>query len=296
MIEIGRETGQDIFAMLGLATRAWSAREAGDLAAADRAIDTAAVSTGERRLPPMFTAAVTLFGSAREALRGDLAAAERSAASVLGMSTDGFDATNWYGPAMVMLRHAQGRLPEVIPLIEGVGRDSTIGSVYRSALAVAYAQAGRAEEAAAIVEELTADGLRAVSWNFTWLASLVALSEAAELTGDAEAAGLLTTALEPYGGRLADLPQTVIAPVDLALAQLALTRGDRDSAAEVAARAVAASRKRGTVVFLARELVRLAASGGGGGEVGPLVAEALEISDRTGALLVRREVEHYGLV
>jgi hypothetical protein len=83
--------------------------------------------------------------------------------------------------------------------------------------------------------------------------------------------------------------------VDLALAQLALARGDRVEAAAVAARAVAASRQRGTVVFLARELVLLAAAGGGGHEVGPLVAEALAIADRTGAFLVCREAEHYGL-
>ena len=194
-----------------------------------------------------------------------------------------------------MLRHAQGRLPELIPLLEGSG-GSTVGSVYRSALAVAYAQAGLLDEASAIVDELTSDDLGGVAWNFTWLASLVALAEAAELTANTGAAVALTAALEPYRGRLADLPQAVIAPVDLALAQLALVTGDKRRAAEIAAVAVAASRERGTVVFLARELVRLAAAGGDGHPVGPLVAEALSIGERTGALLVRQEAARYGLV
>ena len=295
LIDIGRTTGEMVFTALGLATRAWSAREAGDVAASDHAIDLATASSGPH-LPPTFTVAVTLFRSAATALRGDLAAAERSAESVLGMTTDGFDATNWYGPALVMLRHAQGRLPELIPLLEGVEPESTVGSVYQSALAVAYAQADRAGEATALVDELTTDDLGAVSWNFTWLASLVALSEAAERTGNEAAAGVLAAALEPYRGRLADLPQAVIAPVDLALAQLALTRGDRAEAAVAASRAVEASRQRGTVVFLARELVRLAAAGGGDHDVAQLVAEALDIADRTGAHLVRQEAEFYGLV
>ena len=171
-----------------------------------------------------------------------------------------------------------------------------VGSVYRSALAVAYAQGGRLDEASAIVDELTRDDLGGVSWNFTWLASLVALAEAAELTGNIDAAVALTVALEPYRGRLADLPQAVIAPVDLALAQLALVSGDHQRAAETAARAIEASRERGTVVFLARELVRLAAAGGGGFPVETLMTEAVSISDRTGALLVRQEAERYGLL
>ena len=81
LIEIGRITGQDLFRMLGLATRAWSAREAGDLTTADAAIDSAAASSGDGMLPPTFTTAVILFQSAREALRGDLEAAD-----VLGRS------------------------------------------------------------------------------------------------------------------------------------------------------------------------------------------------------------------
>ena len=56
----------------------------------------------------------------------------------------------------------------------------------------------------------------AVPRNFTWLASLVCLAEAVELTGDAEPAAALHRHLLPYSGWLADLPQTVIAPVDLA--------------------------------------------------------------------------------
>lgn len=296
LIGIGQRTGRSTFTILGLWARAWSAREAGDLAAADAAIDQSLALRGDRTLPGAYVAAGTLFRSTSQALSGDLATSERTAATVLGMATNGFDPTHWHGPTTAMLRHTQARLPELIPLLEAAADERVIGTVYRAGLAVAYAHAGRVEDARTIVQEMVADDLGSLPWNFTWLATLVALAEAAELTAESTAARILAGALEPYSGRLADLPQGVIAPVDFALAQLALTRGELAEAAGWATTAIAASRARRTPIFLARELVRLAAAVAGRSDVEPIVAEALTIADHTGALLVRREAEWYELI
>jgi DNA-binding CsgD family transcriptional regulator/tetratricopeptide (TPR) repeat protein len=294
LIELGRRLGQPTFTMLGLATRAWSAREAGDLVLADASMDEARHAGGDRTLPPTFTAAVTTFRAARQALAGDLDAAERTAGTVFELATAGFDPTNWYGPGLVMLRHSQGRLPEVVPLLEAAAGQTGLTAVYGAALSVAYGHAGRVDEARTLLRQLVADDLHDVGANFTWLATVVALAETAELTGEADAASVLEKALWPYAGRLADLPQAVVAPVDLALAQLALTRGDAETAAEAATRAVEASRRRGTVVYLARELIRQAAAGAA--DPAPAVDEALAIADRTGAALIRQEAGRLGLL
>jgi hypothetical protein len=83
------------------------------------------------------------------------------------------------------------------------------------------------------------------------------------------------------------------------MAQLALTLDDVHMAAAVAARAIDASRRRGTPIFLARELILLAAAhtrtGHSQREIAPLTAEALQISAVTGAHLIDKEAERYGL-
>ena len=299
LIDLGHRTGQPAFTILGLSHRAWSFREQGELAAGNAAIDAAVALQGTHRLPPTYVVAVMLFQSARAGLAGDLEGAEAIAEGVWPLATQGFDPTNWYGPAILMIRHAQGRLAEMVPMIEIAGDQPGIGPAYRSALAAAYAHAGRIDDATAVLKEFADDRFAAIPRNFTWMASLAALAEAAEWSSDATAAECLGDLLAPLSGRLADLPQVVVAPVDLALAQLALAAGNAERAEAAASRAVAASRARNTPIFLGRELVRLAAArrklGAQPAEVDPLVSEARDLADRTGANLIVQEAERYGL-
>jgi hypothetical protein len=88
-------------------------------------------------------------------------------------------------------------------------------------------------------------------------------------------------------------------PIDVALAQLALTRGDNQRAEAVAGKALQASRRMDTPIFLGRALVQQAAArrrlGGHGEETRPLVDEALAIARRTGAELIAHEAVRYRL-
>jgi hypothetical protein len=299
LLAVGQKTGQPTFKMLGLYHRAFSFRGEGNLKAANDAVDDAVALRGERALPPTYMAAVMMFQATREALIGNLERAEAIANDVWALESDGFAPMNWYGPAVMMIRYVQGRLPELLPLIEPAVEQPGIGEIYRAALSAAYAHAGRLDEATAILRRFADAGFSGVARNFSWLASLLAFAETAEITGDAEAAGQLIDLLGPFTGLIADLPQTVIGSVDLAIAQCALTLGAVSLADEAATRAVDASRQRGTPIFLARELVRLAAARQRAGEpadvVVPLVAEARALAAKTGAALVERELERYGL-
>jgi hypothetical protein len=299
LVSIGQRTGQPTFTMLGLFHRAISSRAEGDLAAANDAIDAACSLIGDRALPPTYVAAVTLFQSTRQSLAGRLDAAEAIADEVWALQSDGFSPMNWYGPAVLMIRHSQDRLAEMLPLIESAVQQPGIGEIYRAALAVAYAHAGRMGEAHDLLRDVSATGFSTVPRNFSWLASLLGFAEAAELLGDEVAANQLLDLLGPYSGLIADLPQTVIGAVDLAIAQVALTAGAVSLAGEAATRAIAASRLRDTPIFRGRELVRLAAAlaqGGAGEEVSPLIDEAVAIADETGAFLITRELRHYKLL
>jgi hypothetical protein len=131
------------------------------------------------------------------------------------------------------------------------------------------------------------------------------LADAAEGAGGASgAAGAaagqrIGELLEPYSGRIANLPQAVFGPIDLALAQAARAAGDHERAERFAAKAAAASRHRRTPILLARELLRLAAArralGSAAADVDRDVAEALSIADRTGAALVHQDHERLHL-
>lgn len=299
IIGIGRRTRQPVLEMLGLVSRAWSHREDGDLAAVQTAFEAGVAIRDESRLPPTYLVAVLLFRSARELMAGDLAAAEQIAEQTLELWTETFDPMNWYAPAMLLIRHSLGQLPEFIPLLEASGQQTGIGETYRAALAVAHVQAGTTDRAAVIVTELARDDLSHVPRNFTWLATLVALAEAAERLGDASTGRALLAQLASHSGSIADLPQTVVAPVDLALAQAAHAAGDHALAQSYAEKAVAASRQRGTPIFLARELLRVALarrSVRASADVRELVDEALAIAERTGARLISDEAAHYGLI
>jgi hypothetical protein len=198
------------------------------------------------------------------------------------------------------IRAAQARLSELIPLMEA-GADQPVFTVsYRAALSMAHGLDGRIDEAARILGQLAHDRFDDVPRNLLWMSAIVTLAEAAEIVGDAFAGRAIATHLAPYAGELATVSATVISPVDLALAEAALASGDHETAAEAATRAVAASRRRGTTLFLGRELVRLAAArralGAPRAETAGLVEEALAIAERTGAALVSREAERFELV
>jgi hypothetical protein len=90
-----------------------------------------------------------------------------------------------------------------------------------------------------------------------------------------------------------------MAPVDFALAQVALTVGDDELAEMRAAKAATASRARNTPVFLGRELLVMAEArrrfGDRDGRIAPLVDEALTIADRHGAHVITQDARRYGL-
>jgi DNA-binding CsgD family transcriptional regulator/tetratricopeptide (TPR) repeat protein len=300
LIAIGQRTGQPTFTMLGFVARAWSFREQGDLRAADIALEAALDASGGALLPPAFQAAVAAMRVGQALLRGDIRGAEQVAEGMWALAAEGFDPTNWIGPALLAIRHHQGRLPELVPMLEFAGEQAGIGAPYEATRAVALALAGRTDEATTAVQVLTEHDLAKVPRNFTYLTCLVALAEAAAIVGDATAARTLMPRLEEHSGLIAEVPQTPVAPVDLAIADVALAAGDLEKATHYAEQAVEASRVRGTPVYLGRELVRLAAARGRAGiradATAPLVNEALAIAATTGAAVIEADAKRYVLI
>jgi tetratricopeptide (TPR) repeat protein len=296
LLTLGEQLNEPIFTIVGLINRALCQREAGDLRACDETVEQYAAIVGDRPVPPNMRAQLHLFRTMRMVLAGDLDGADTFARGLFDLEQSGtFDPMRFYAPALMTIRHLQGRLDELMKLME-TGSDMP---VYSAARALAYAHCGRLDDASALLRPYVDAGF---SWHrnsLQWLAAMVLMCEIIEMTGDIRAAKQLGPLLEPYSGRIADQPTIVIAPVDFALAQLALAGGDPELAEMRAAKAVSASRARNTPVYLGRELLLMAEArrrfDNGEARVAPLVEEALAIADRFGAHVISQDAHRYGL-
>jgi tetratricopeptide (TPR) repeat protein len=299
LITLGRGTGHTPFVLHGFIQRAWTYREEGDLASADRAMSAARTFLGDEPAP-VYAAMFMLYRSSQLLLAGDVARAEETANDVLDLETSGFDASLWYGPALFVIRGLQGRLSELIPLIEPGTDHPAFGASYRTVLAAAYAFSGQLDEAGSILTAFSSKNFGEVRRNQLWLTDMTSLAETTDILGDRAAATAIAEQLHPFTGRIAALSSTVVSTVDLVLAQMALVIGDQCRARQLATRAISASRERKTPIFLGRELLRLAAARQRLGEsrdaTHDLVDEALAIADRTGAALIRHEARRLELL
>ena len=299
LITLGRRTGHTPFVLHGFVQRAWTYREEGDLASADRAMSAARSFLGGEPAP-IYVALFMLYRSSQLLLAGDLAGAEETANEVLDLESSGFDTSLWYGPALIVIRGQQARLGELIPLIEPGTGHPAFGASYQTVLAAAHAFAGQLDEARSILTAFLSNGFREVRRNQLWLTDMTSLAETADILGHQTAAAAIAAQLHPFTGRIAALPSTVVSTVDLVLAQMALVTGDHHRARQLAEQAVTASRERKTPLFLGRELLRLAVARQHLGEsrdaTKDLVHEALAIADRTGAALIQHEARRLGLL
>jgi hypothetical protein len=295
--DVGNRTGQSIFTICGLHNKVWSFRDQGDFDAANRVTDLIETRVEEAALPPLYLVGLLLLRASRSALAGDLAEADETAQRVWAAAGDELDAPTIVTPALIVIRHQQGRLAEFVPVLEAVAQQPNIAAVVEAALALAYTSAGQSDAASALLDRFVAADFASFPKNLLWLPTMAMLADAAEGAGHAAAGSRLTALLEPYSGRVANVPQAVFGPIDMAIAQAALAASDFARAERFAALAADASRLRKTPILLARELVRVAVArrglGASAAEIDALLAEARQIAEQTDAELVGQEIARF---
>jgi class 3 adenylate cyclase len=110
------------------------------------------------------------------------------------------DLSQSYGAQLLGIRHLQGRLAELEPLVKGlIERFHGINS-YRSVLAWVYIETGRDDLARAEFERLATDDFASLQGDATWMTSLYLLSEVCAVLGDERRAALLYESLRPFEG------------------------------------------------------------------------------------------------
>ena len=298
LIALGRRLDDPKFTTGGLSQLLHVHREAGDLvAAASVQADFEALSA--LRPHPVTQVIVIMYQATERYLAGDLAGAEATAETLLDFGSEsGVDSFNGYALLLGTIRSQQGRIVELLPFIEQAVAEQPNHRGYVAALARALARAGRLDEAADVLHGLAVHNYD-MPHNVNWFIGTDQLADAVEILGDTAVAAILRERLTPFAGSIVNFAGGVSRPIDQALAQLALVLDDLDGAAAAATRAVAASRTRKTPIFLGRELVLLATARRRAGaperEILPLVKEAQQIADATGAHLIDQEIARYGL-
>ena len=132
-------------------------------------------------------------------LRGDLAEYERVAEAALSFGTENGepDAFTFYATQLGNVRHHQGRLHELIPLIEQVLAETPALRVYRAVLVLAKVRAGLDAEARVMLDEDRADGFQ-MPKDLAWSFAMGSWIDAAAVLGSVEAAPYLRAQIVPY--------------------------------------------------------------------------------------------------
>ncbi|MCR6483967.1 AfsR/SARP family transcriptional regulator [Amycolatopsis sp. OK19-0408] len=163
------------------------------------------------------------------------AEAGAQACAELGQAAGDLDALGWYGAQLVAIRWFQGRLGELVPVLDGLMHSPTLSPVdnsYYAALAVAAASAGDRRTAAGALARLCGDDLGALPRSSTWLISLSGAAETAYLLDDGPTAARVAELLVPFAHlpAMASLGIACFGSVHTSLGTAALTTGDLDRA------------------------------------------------------------------
>jgi len=223
-----------------------NAMQAGDFDLAARCLENLRTLSNNLRQPTLMW--MTAFKEAGAAIMaGDPERAEKLATAAFEMGTDSGqpDASAIYGSQLMYVRHQQGRLGELVSLINQAVTENPGLPAFRPVLALAHLEAGNNATALDLLDEGAADGFASLPLDFIWMMGVTSYALiAVELraTGPAEK---LYELLAPYHEQVPFIGTLGFLPAALALGGLASTLGRYDmaeahfsAATELAARGV----------------------------------------------------------
>jgi hypothetical protein len=154
-----------------------------------------------------------------------------------GAAAGDVDVVGWHGAQLVAMRWYQGRLAELVPVLDDLVHSPTLSVVdnsYFAALAVAAALAGDQRKAAGALAALCGRDLADLPRSSTWLVTMNGVVQAAHLLGNRAAAARAYELLSPFAHlpMMASLGVACFGSVQHALGMASLTTGDVDRAVE----------------------------------------------------------------
>jgi class 3 adenylate cyclase/tetratricopeptide (TPR) repeat protein len=229
------------------------AAQNGDIDEVDRGL-LALGSLAEQLDQPFFSWTHAWLRSTRAQIAGDWNQAEQLATEALQIGTDGGqpDATFMFGSQLIIVNHQRGTLGELVPVLEQMVADAPdLAGVLTAALALAYAETDRIEEANQLLEDFVAGGFD-LPVDPVWLLTMAEWADVAIVCGHRDCAGPLSDRLAPWDSQLCLAPVACVGPVSLYLGGLATVLGRYDEADAYFAQSSAYSSRVGAKFVAAR--------------------------------------------
>ena len=246
--------GDPVLVFFAALSRAQAANRAEDIDEVDRCYEIMG-SLAEQLDQPALNWLHTMSRAVRAQIAGNTDQAEQFATETLQIGTDSGqpDATLFFGAQYASVCWQRGTLGELVPLIEQMAADTPdlAPAVLNGALAQAYAEGGRFDDARHLLEEFAATDFD-IPLDQVWLTTMVAYAEVAIECRDLKYAGPLFDRLAPLGDQLSTAGLTVEGPVSYLLGGLANVLGRHDEADAYFTQAAAFNDRVGAKFFAAR--------------------------------------------
>ena len=211
----------------------------------------------------------------------------------LGTQAGEADALQIYAGNLVGVRYAQGRLGELRDLLTAVVADAGEAIGFRLLLALAHAEVGALDEAAALYLPVADAGFVDIPPDPGWPVMMGASAEIAALLPDAPGAATLYELLAPWREQTAAVTAMCLGSFGRQVGQLAIALGRYDDAEDHLTWVAGHAEREGAAVELARTWLAQArltqARGAPAGEVAAGATLAAEAAERLGAAGVVRQ-------
>jgi class 3 adenylate cyclase/tetratricopeptide (TPR) repeat protein len=229
-----------------------AAMEAGDLELADRLLGWIEQTAQDLRQPTTVGYAKLRVAS-RACIDGRLDEAEELATEAYHLCLDGgqTDAEAFYTGQLFTIRLHQGRLDEVVELVERSASRYPGIKAFRAAVATCAAEVDDLDRCRHALDEV-ADGLEEIRFDLNWLPAIAIAAVATARLADADLASRLRPLLEPYHDQFVDNASTFFGSVDHFAALCSAVLGDDDAADESFERAILAHQRLASPPLLAR--------------------------------------------
>jgi class 3 adenylate cyclase/tetratricopeptide (TPR) repeat protein len=232
-------------------------------------------------------------------MAGDADEADRLATSALQIGSDSGqpDAFTVYGGNLLNIRWHQGRMEEMLPLIEQAAADNPGVPAFQAVYAQTLCECGRTDEAKPLLAAASSADFHDAAYDYIWLTNTTFWADTAAWLGDTSAAGVLFDRLAPYEPQGILSGATFTGTVGMYLARLATVLGRLDEANDLFARTDGRLRALAAPFFQARnqvEWARLLSTRGGDHDVHrarDLLAEASATAARYGCAGIERRVK-----
>jgi tetratricopeptide (TPR) repeat protein len=208
-----------------------NAVQAGDFEMAFQCLhDLRAISNRLRQPTLMWMTAFKEVGEA--IIAGETERAERLATATFEMGTDSGqpDAYAIFGSQLMYVRHQQGRLSELVTLIEQAVTENPGLPAFRPLLASAHLEGGNDATALGLLNEAAADDFGSLPLDFVWLMGVSSYAFVAVELRAAQPARTLYDLLAPYHDQVPFIGTLGFTPVTVSLGGLASVLGRYDLA------------------------------------------------------------------